>query len=278
MKKVLLVLLTGLILQIGVAKSQCWVTPPCEHMETVTGIIRNTNYQQSTCFEGSATFVNSANFNGWEYLSFNGADTVESPINMQGNSRIYVNGSIVMDYLHFKGGDTLFLFGSATIKKVVSNNSNPDKRNVIALDKSSSLIVEGHIYHIGDVIKTPGNTKNEIDVIGCDGGSALPVKIESFYLNGNTLHWKLDNTTNLKEIRVLGDINGKLDVDNPVATLAPDTTSYQLIFGGSLAFCLLLTGFKRKGRILALIVGTALIFGACSKHSTNNLPRIKNVG
>lgn len=285
MKKSILGALTVVILLCTVtAKAQCWTQPDCVQEVQVLGNLANENYTGSICFTGTGEIKNSVNVNKWDFLSYNGSLIVDGPLNMNKGTNTYANGSIQFDQVHFTDGDTLFITGAVIINKVVSNNSNPDSRNVIYLSENSTLIVDNHSYIGGDVITTPGNSKNEIDVKVCHS-TALPVKLESFTIHNNIVSWKIGESANIESYTIQGSNDSKTWKD--IKTLNKDTFSYNLnnntlaSSSGAWIFLIFIVSViaicrTKKRKLLLLSTFILLAYISCSKNDKIQIPKTTN--
>lgn len=272
MKKIFLVLL-GLI-SVSLLHSQCWVQPDCTNEVSVTGILSNQNYNGSTCFDGSGIIKNSVNVNNWDFISYSGSLDVKGPINMNNKTNVYVNGAIIFDQVHFTGGDTLFINGSVVISKVVSNNSNNGSRNVIMLSETSSLVIKGTTYAAGDIIVTPGNSSNEIDVQVCSS-KTLPVHISNLIVKQHSLSWDAGVIDGVQNFTVQGSQDAQNWVD--LGSISPSEGTNHYPLGSSKTaslglIILLLLGIAIPSRKLKVGLACIALMGvgmiSCSKSTT----------
>lgn len=272
MKKIFLVLL-GLI-SVSLLHSQCWTQPDCTNEVSVTGILSNQNYNGSTCFDGSGIINNSVNVNNWDFLSYSGSLDVKGPVNMNNRTNVYVNGAIIFDQVHFTGGDTLFINGSVVISKVVSNNSNNGSRNVIMLSETSSLVIKGTTYAAGDIIVTPGNSSNEIDVQVCSS-KTLPVHISNLTVKQHSLSWDAGVIDGVQNFTVQGSQDAQNWVD--LGSISPSEGTNHYPLGSSKTaslglIILLLLGIAIPSRKLKVGLACIALMGvgmiSCSKSTT----------
>jgi len=277
-------LLVVILLSTFVVNAQCWVQPDCKQEVQVIGNLQNSNYNGSVCFEGAGTIKNSVNVNNWDYLSYSGSLIVDGPLNMNNKHNVYANGSVLFDQVHFSGGDTLFISGAVIINKVVSNNSNPDGRNLIYLSEGSTVIINGHPYIGGQTVITPGNDKNEIDVKVCSS-STLPVKLESFTVQNQVASWKVGESSDVESYTIQGSNDSKNWTD--IKTVDKDTYSYNLhnvkaasasgawVFLGIVILAIVICRTRRKKALL--LVGLVLLsYFSCTKSDKVQTPDTLN--
>ena len=272
MKKISLILV--LLLAAVTTFAQCWNLPDANTVN-VSGSVKNQNYNGNTHFIGSATIENGTNINNWNAIIYDGSFVVNPPQNMNNRSNIYVNGSAVIDQVHFTGGDTLFINGSVVINKIVSNNSNQGSRNVIMLSQGSSLSYSDQVYSSETTIKTQGNTSNEVDVLICS--SALPVHFADEKRIGMAITFTVGDQSNIAHYTLQGSNDAgaswddlyDFDVDNSKITYALSIKEYSTT--AAAAICLLsmflIAGRPtRRNKILGIIMLAGILVAiGCSK-------------
>jgi len=167
MKQILL--LAALAIQTTLS-AQC-PTPACAPSSTFTVPLGNqntyNNQSGSKCHTGTGTIGNMYNVNNADFVSYVGNITVNHPLN--GIPFIYTGGvAIALNQVHMTGADTLIADCPTNIHTLISNNSNPNSRNVIALTPQGSIFVKGTQYYVGQTIQGQGNASNDVDVITCN--------------------------------------------------------------------------------------------------------------
>lgn len=154
----------------------------CNVEQQFSGGISNTSFNGNVCIKGipAAVWTNSANINGWTYITLKGELTINQSLNFpSGAGKIYIDHNTKVKFnnnLTMNGGDTIFLKSNAIVEMQMPNSNN-SYTNVIVRGSNSSLKIDNVFYNgtINDTLRNnPINPTNIIVIISCND-LALPI-------------------------------------------------------------------------------------------------------
>lgn len=274
------ILTTILALFFSLASS---ATGPCARQESYTKInvpIKNINSINNSTgnkqFLGNGVIPSSINFNNWKELTFEGTQTVESPLNIPKRLKVYTHGVITFKNISLEGSLYATGYTIVTILNFVPNN-NPI---LYASDNTVTYIIEGKEYKLGDVVKGVKiqSCNNSLPAIfgkvkGIINKEELKVDFE--ILNEQNNKWFiLSISEDGKHFTEIARVNSKGDSNNKInySMVLPINRLSFASFGFA-AFILIIFIFgtlvpNDKGKF-TLIVLCVIGLIACSKTSEN---------
>lgn len=163
----------------------------------------NNHHRGSNCMVGAGTIPTLANFNDWEYYSFDSDDGimyVSQTLNYGTTAKdVYTFGHVEMSSVNFVGGSSLYANGdSLIISSVTANGFYLTSPNTIYLNETDGtrFFYSGTEYFVGDTIKTVAdNPTNKIVITGCESTPLGIIKsdLKGYVKNGfATLTWNVD--------------------------------------------------------------------------------------
>lgn len=189
MKKFLSILVILITINL-VTYSQCEYLQ-CNNTTLISNDVSNTSYNGDNCFISYTPVIiaNSVNFNNFTQLGFNGKFTVNQTLNLNNQSKLFSIGDNTFNRVHMTGQSKIFVDGLIVINNLVANNSSLGQENTIYTNQP--VIVDGITYNIGDTIRTSNGTGNYVLIKSCVS-QPLPLDNIELYNKDNIIYWSSD--------------------------------------------------------------------------------------